>query len=298
MKLNSLHVLLTYRCNYECDHCFVWGSPQQSGVFTLAQLEELFQQALSAGCIEEFYFEGGETFVYYPVLLKAVKRAHELGFATGIVTNGYWATSREDALAWLEPLAGAGLDRLEVSNDLLHGETAVLPEQHIAIQTVSQLGLRGGLISLESPRKAREDDKKGVPTVEGDVMFRGRAAIKLTDGLPRQPWDSFTTCPYENLADPRRVHIDPFGYVHLCQGVTMGNVWERPLPDLIYTYDPQTHPIVNDLLAGGPAQLVKSYHFDHDDSYVDACHLCYTAREALREQFTDVLAPDQMYGVT
>jgi len=30
MKLSSLHVLLTYQCNYECDHCFVWGSPRQA----------------------------------------------------------------------------------------------------------------------------------------------------------------------------------------------------------------------------------------------------------------------------
>ena len=27
MKLSGLHFLLTYRCVYECDHCFVWGSP-------------------------------------------------------------------------------------------------------------------------------------------------------------------------------------------------------------------------------------------------------------------------------
>ena len=28
MKLNSLHVLLTYQCNYECDHCFLFGAVQ------------------------------------------------------------------------------------------------------------------------------------------------------------------------------------------------------------------------------------------------------------------------------
>ncbi|MCA9934953.1 MAG: radical SAM protein [Anaerolineales bacterium] len=298
MKLNSLHVLLTYRCNYECDHCFVWGSPWQSGVFTLAQLEDVFQQALALGTITEFYFEGGETFVYYPVLLKAVKRAHALGFATGIVTNGYWATSEEDARAWLEPLAEAGLDQIEISNDAFHGATAVPPSQHIATQVASQLGLHSGLISLEPPQQAREENGRGLPVVGGDVMFRGRAAVKLTEGLPRHPWNSFTTCPYENLADPGRVHLDPFGYLHLCQGIAMGNVWERPLRDIVHTYHPQTHPIVKDLLAGGPTQLIKTHQLDHDDSYVDACHLCYTARETLRERFADVLAPDQMYGVT
>lgn len=297
MNLTSLHVLLTYRCNYECDHCFVWGSPQQSGVFALEQLEEVFTQALAVKTISEFYFEGGETFVYYPVLLKAVKQAHALGFRTGIVTNGYWATNAEDSLAWLEPLVEAGLDRLEISNDMLHGETAVPPAQHLAIQVADRLGLHSSLISLESPQ-GRGEDGVVQPITEGDVMFRGRAAVTLTDGLPRQPWDSFTTCPYENLADPGRVHVDPFGYVHLCQGLVMGNVWKRPLADILAHYDPHTHPIVSELLAGGPAQIVHAYQIPHDSGYVDACHLCYTARTALRERFADVLAPDQMYGVT
>ncbi len=64
MNLTGLHILLTYQCNYECDHCFVWGSPAQTGVFTLAQLEDVFQQALDLGTIREFYFEGGEAFLY------------------------------------------------------------------------------------------------------------------------------------------------------------------------------------------------------------------------------------------
>ena len=28
MNLTGLHLLLTYRCNYDCDHCFVWSGPQ------------------------------------------------------------------------------------------------------------------------------------------------------------------------------------------------------------------------------------------------------------------------------
>jgi MoaA/NifB/PqqE/SkfB family radical SAM enzyme len=39
IELTGLHVLLTYRCTFECDHCFVWGSPNQAGTFTLADIE-------------------------------------------------------------------------------------------------------------------------------------------------------------------------------------------------------------------------------------------------------------------
>jgi hypothetical protein len=42
---------------------------------------------------------------------------------------------------------------------------------------------------------------------------------------------------------------------------------------------------------------VRRYDLEHDDAYVDACHICYDARLKLRERFPDQLSPDQMYGV-
>ena len=49
MKLSGLHLLLTYQCNLECDHCFVWGSPWQSGTMTLHIIQEILKQARSFG---------------------------------------------------------------------------------------------------------------------------------------------------------------------------------------------------------------------------------------------------------
>jgi molybdenum cofactor biosynthesis enzyme MoaA len=39
VKLSGLHLLLTYECNFECDHCFVWGSPQNTGTMTLKDIQ-------------------------------------------------------------------------------------------------------------------------------------------------------------------------------------------------------------------------------------------------------------------
>src|SRR3970282_1755669 len=97
MRLSSLHLLLTYQCTLECDHCFVWGSPRQSGTLTLENIRHILQQASNLGTVESIYFEGGEPFLYYAVLLKAARMAARLGFQVGIVSNAYWATSVEDA---------------------------------------------------------------------------------------------------------------------------------------------------------------------------------------------------------
>jgi len=37
-RLEGIHFLVTYRCTYACEHCFVWGSPDAEATMTLAQL--------------------------------------------------------------------------------------------------------------------------------------------------------------------------------------------------------------------------------------------------------------------
>ncbi len=299
MDVTGLHILLTYQCNYECDHCFVWGSPEQTGVFTLAQLEEIYRQALGLGSIREIYFEGGEPFLYYPILVKGVKQAKALGFWTGIVSNNYWATEVEDAVEWLRPLAEAGLDTIELSTDLFHGDQMETAQSRHALTAARQLGLStASTISIDPPTGYRDptEAEAGVPLTGGGVMYRGRAAEKLVADLARQPWDSFTSCPYENLADPGRIHLDPLGNLHICQGIVIGNLFRQPLEQVIQAYDPAAHPIVGPLTAGGPARLVQQYDLAHQPDYVDACHLCYSARQALRPRFPQMLGPNQMYG--
>ena len=119
MKLSGLHLLLTYQCTFECEHCFVWGSPWQSGVMNLAQLHEILRQAREMEGLDWIYFEGGEPFLYYPILLRGVQMATAMGFHIGIVSNAYWATTEADALSWLKPFADL-IEDLTISSDLYH----------------------------------------------------------------------------------------------------------------------------------------------------------------------------------
>jgi MoaA/NifB/PqqE/SkfB family radical SAM enzyme len=298
MKLTGLHILLTYKCNYECDHCFVWGSPWQKGTFTLAQLTDVFHQAREIGTIREVYFEGGEPFLYHPILVEAVSRAKRMGYTVGIVSNGYWATRVEDAWLWLKPLVAAGLDRLEISDDAYHSSSTHSKVIHPALVAARELFLATATLSVDPPINQRSSDvEPGEPLVEGDVRFRGRAAEKLTGGLPTRDWTCFRCCPYEELEHPERVHLDPLGNLHICQGVIIGNVFERSLKKIIDDYRPAEHPIVGPIIAGGPAELARRYDVGTEPGYVDACHLCYSVRRQLRGRFPEVLGPAQMYGV-
>ena len=297
MNLTGLHLLLTYQCTYECDHCFAWGSPRQSGTMTLDAVQRILQQARELETIEWIYFEGGEPFLYYAPLVRSVRRAFDMGFKVGIVTNAYWATTVEDAVEWLRPLAGKISD-LSVSSDLYHASERLSLQARNAEDAARQLKIPLGIVSIATPGTAAAEDVIGkLPPGESSVRFRGRAVEKLVDRAALGDCGTFTSCPYENLREPDRLHVDPFGFLHLCQGITIGNLFERPLIDICSRYDPLVHPIAGALLAGGPMELARRYGLAHRSRYADACHMCTELRRGLRERFPEILAPAQMYGV-
>lgn len=295
MSLTGLHVLLTYRCTFRCDHCFVWGSPDQTAVFTRAAIHALLEQAHDLGTIQWVFFEGGEPFLYYPILLDGVAAASAAGFKAGIVTNGWWGTTEDDARAWLEPFAGH-LDSLSVSTDELHYAERISPQAQHILEASRALDLPADLIVCDLPQGTGQPARRGAVVEGGPILYRGRAAQTLAPKAPLQAWDSFDECPHERLDDPGRVHLDPMGNLHLCQGLVMGNLLERPLKDLVARYRPHEHPVVGPLVRGGPAELVRVYGVPHADGYADACHLCFNARLALRARFPAELGPDAMYG--
>lgn len=297
MKLTGLHLLLTYQCTFECDHCFVWGSPWQSGTMMLENIREILRQAKDLGTVSSIYFEGGEPFLYYAVLLQGVQEAAHLGFRVGIVSNAYWATDVEDALAWLSPYAGL-IQGLSISSDLYHYSEKISRQAENARAAAERLGIPVGFISVAQPEEVDAGSVSGqLPEGESAVMYRGRAAAKLAGRAAPRLWSGFTTCPHEDLREPGRVHVDPLGNLHICQGISLGNMFRTPLREICERYDADAHPITGALLAGGPAELAHRYGVPHAEGYADACHLCYETRRALRLRFPDILTPEQMYGV-
>lgn len=299
MPVEQAHFLLTYACNLECDHCFVYSSPRAEGTFSRGRIRQVLHELSELGTVEWVYFEGGEPFLFYPVMVEAIRLARARGFRAGIVTNGYWATSVEDADLWLHPLAEMGLSDLSVSDDAFHYGDEDNPAKH-AVEAARGLGIPVGSIAIEKPgtdEAGQGGPGRGEPITGGGVRFRGRAVETLAGGLPTRPWREFTECPYEDLEDPTRVHLDPYGNVQLCQGLSIGNMWETPLSRLVRDYDAGSHPVCGPLVRGGPVSLAETYGLDTRDGYVDACHFCYVARLDLIDRFPQVLAPRQCYGL-
>jgi organic radical activating enzyme len=299
--ITGLHILLTYNCNFACDHCFLYSGPEAKGTFTIAMLKKILSEIPKIGSIEWMYFEGGEPFLYYPLMLRGVRIAKEAGLKAGIVTNAYWAETVEDALIWLEPLKKLGIDGLSLSDDSYHYDDTKISFAKIAQKAANKLGIPVDTICIEKPAiefKSEQESKKNIPTIQGNTMFRSRAVDKLIHGLPRKNWKDMKTCPFEKLDDPGRVHIDPYGNVHLCQGLLMGNIIDSSLHQIVNKYSPKEHPICGPILDGGPALLSREYGIDIEDQYVDECHMCFEVRKSLMAKYPRFLGPKQVYSCT
>lgn len=295
--LSEIHFLLTYNCNFECDHCFLYCSPSTAGTFTINQVDAVLKEALKIGTVNTVYFEGGEPTLYYPLLLESVKRAHHYGLTVGIVSNAYGALSEEDARLWLEPLAEAGLSVLSVSDDQFHYRDEEETPAAIARKVGHQLGLTAFPICIDPPEILdTEEGEKGASLIGGGAKFRGRAADTLTEGLPTRPWSELQECPYEDLVNPSRVHVDPFGYIHICQGISIGNFWREPLSKIMAEYHPDHHPLCGPLHRKGPAGLIEDLKLSPQEGYVDECHACFSLRRDLLDTYPEHLAPRLVYG--
>jgi len=279
-SLKGIHFLISYGCSSECDHCFIWGTPKRDAGMSAEQVEEFLEQVLAMGTVSDVCGEGGESFTRYDVLMHFLRRATALGLSAGALTNASWVTSREQAEERIAELMASGLTNLGISTDQWH-------QRYIPVERVDTLLAVCEAAGLSASR---------METVLEGVMFRGRAAERLAGRMPTRPAEEFTACPHEKVDAPGRVHLDCYGNLHLCQGLTLGG--GRPA-EAVAGYDPQRHPVVSKLLDGGPYALGRyaaEHGFEMAAGYVDACHLCYRAREFLRPRFPDLLGPDEMYG--
>ena len=199
MKLEGIHILLTYQCAFECEHCFAWGSPWQRGTLTIEQIKLILDQAQAAG-VSSIYFEGGEPFLYYASLLHGVGLAYRMGFEVGVVSNGYWAQSVDDALEWLKPF-GHKLSDLSLSCDLFHYSADTFQQAQNAAEAAIRLGIPVGTISVAQPEETQAASSRGQLQTGSAVMYRGRAAETLISRATKKPWDTFTACPHEDFHD-------------------------------------------------------------------------------------------------
>lgn len=118
-NFNLATFIITYKCPVSCPMCFFACSPNRSEVMTkdlaLKTIEEIIELK-----IKIIGIAGGEPFLQIDLMRELIKKATKNGITIIVVTNAYWAISKEMALSELGDLRKLGLTWIQISLDDQH----------------------------------------------------------------------------------------------------------------------------------------------------------------------------------
>ncbi len=291
MPLTAVHLRLTYRCVHECDHCAHWGAPWQDAAMTRIEVMRVLDDASEIASVESIRFEGGEPFLYYPILLEGIRAARARGFRVEVSTSGSWASDPAAAIEWLAPLASSGVQWIGIHDDRFRPPAPGPDRTALAMGAAEILG-----IPCFVERCGPPTTRAGGMETDRSLLLRGRAADGLEGRVAPAGPEALDRCGHEDLRSPRRVHVDPYGLVLLCPGIAIGSLYWDTLRGVMEQYAPDRDPVLAPLLRGGPEALARELGVELPAGEASACQACYRVREALRERFPDRLGPPAVYG--
>jgi hypothetical protein len=265
------------------------------------------------------HLTGGEPFLNFELLLKAVEIANELRIpSTFVETNCYWCTDEETTREKLALLKSKGLkgilisvnpfyleyvpfDRTErpirISQELFPGNVMVYQAEYY--HQFRELGIQK-VLPLEEYLKMVElnDLQRRV-----ELFLTGRAAYKLKYLYPKYKASYFFDKPCQPpFLRSWHNHVDNYGnYLPgYCGGISLGDA--RKL-DLICEegVNVDSYPILK-FLAGADFEglfqfATKDFGYEKkSEGYVSKCHLCLDIRKHLAKEGFEELAPKEFYS--
>jgi hypothetical protein len=128
IQQRGLTLMLTYRCNAQCQDCGTFSSPHDKNDISLEAALSVLDWAKDCR-MSRVVFTGGEATLRWDDLIKCISHARTLGMATRLVTNGQWAATRKDAESGITELINAGLGEINFSTGDEH--IRFIPLDHI-----------------------------------------------------------------------------------------------------------------------------------------------------------------------
>ena len=318
-KPTSGGLILSYKCSAECRHCIYACSQRwKADCISEDDLEKILGQ-LSGKIVSSLYgpkttdlshglhFTGGEPFLHFDLLCRAVEIAHSLKIpSTFVETNCFWASDDETTREKLRLLRKKGLRGIMISVNPFYLEYVPFERTERAIRIglevfgrntmvyqleyyrrFLQLGIRDKMPFEEYMKlETREDLLKHV-----EFFVMGRAPYRLKDVLK----DYGALRPASHYLKQECVapflrgwhnHFDNYGnYIPgFCGGLSFGDCREldRLLREGIET---EKYPVLGFLMDDdmkGLFEFAKDSGYEEPgEGYFSKCHLCMDIRKHL-----------------
>jgi organic radical activating enzyme len=138
--LSNVGLLLTYKCTIACPHCIVKAGPNRKEEIKLESAFNWLDQlrAFRDGFVCSISLTGGEPFYNLSHLIEIANYANKLQFIVTVVTNAYWAPTKEEALRVLELCSS--IQMISVSADIQHQKLIPFGNVKNAIWAAKKLG--------------------------------------------------------------------------------------------------------------------------------------------------------------
>lgn len=114
------------RCNIRCSHCVAAEDEPRHEKMALSRALEIIREMGSAG-VQGISFTAGEPFIFFSDLQEMIQLCSQLNIYTRVVTNSYWASSRQLAKEKVGALRDCGLSQMRLSYSRWH-QQHVVPE--------------------------------------------------------------------------------------------------------------------------------------------------------------------------
>jgi hypothetical protein len=320
----DIGLILTYKCQSACKHCLYNCGPAWVDWMNPDDIQVALQIINSFENRTQIHITGGEPFLNFPLLLKTVEMAAELGIPRYVETNAGWCINPRLVADRFMALRDAGLHAILISCSPFHAETIPLTRTLLAIdRALSVFGPNRVLIyipewidqirrfgtqtptPLERFVEAYGLNPAGLMFWDGyGLISGGRAGFKLGQFIERKPVSAFRNenCRQEILT-VSHFHLDLYGNFipNFCGGLSAGD-WHN-LPDVLNEFSQENFPpLIKILIESGPFGLYKfaqhNYQFTPlKDGYSGKCHLCAHIRLHLSQvdQFPE-LKPLMFYN--
>jgi len=314
---SSAGLLLTYKCNAECEFCYYNCSPQKNSLMPVDTAIRAWQSLkILAGDAAKIHITGGEPFLYWDHLLEILRQAKKqnLGPVDIIETNAFWAENEKIITKRLKALDELAMKRLKISCDPFHQEYVdIEPVRRLADLAAKILGEKRILVRWKKYIDEPIDMKNLSPdqlnqhylSAMKDYPCRhtGKAAGKLAQLVADKTVRSLSSMNCSSaFLSAKGVHIDPLGNVFsgTCSGIILANVNQNPLEDIWERFHPADNQFINTLFSKGPAGLLdKAEKLGYKTAalYADKCHLCTDIRNFLFDKGSckSVVGPGQCY---
>ncbi|MEW6586783.1 MAG: hypothetical protein AB1442_14405 [Nitrospirota bacterium] len=312
-------LILSYKCSAECRHC-IYACSQKWSADPVSEedLEKILRQLSGkiasslygpnvTGLSHGLHFTGGEPFLHFGLLCRAVEIAHKLKIpSTFVETNCFWALDDRTTKEKLKTLKKKGLKGIMISVNPFYLEFVPFERTERAIRTsIDVFGRNTMVYQLEYYRRFVQFGIKDKMPLEEylklekrDDLLRnveffvtGRAPYRLKEILkgyihPLSAAHFFgEECTTPFLRGWHN-HFDNYGnYIPgFCGGISFGDC--RELDKLLKEgIDAGQYPVLGFLMEDdikGLFDLARSSGYaESEEGYFSKCHLCTDIRKHL-----------------